>query len=158
QHRLRADISGRRAIARSRRHARPESRAGPARPAAGRLALLDVLPLLPRSRRSQHSSPLRRAHAYAQADLFLEEGSVGAVRSRQRSVRAQQPVWTARPGEADRGSEGRARAVEEGSRRRRPARKRTVAERRGRTGREAAREVATAALFLKNPWPTLFLR
>ena len=53
---------------------------------------LDVLPLLPRSRRSQHAGALRRPHAHAQADLLLEEGSVGAVRPRQRSVRAAQPV------------------------------------------------------------------
>ena len=68
---------------------------------ARRLAHLDVLPLLPRPRRPQHARPLRRPHAHAQADLLLEEGPVGAVRPRERSVRAAQPLRRARPGAAD---------------------------------------------------------
>ena len=59
---------------------------------AGRLAQLDVLPLLPRPRPPQHARALRRPHPHAQADPFLEEGSVGAVRPHGRSVRAPQPL------------------------------------------------------------------
>ena len=83
-----------------------------ARPHAGGLAHVDVLPLLPRPGRSQHARALRRAHAHAQADLLLEEGSVGAVRSRERSARAAQPVRPARAGAAHRNAEGRAAAAE----------------------------------------------
>ena len=74
-------------------------------PHAGRLADLDVLPLLPRSRRPQHAAALRRPHAHAQADLLLDEGPVGAVRPAQGSVRTGQPVRRARAGDADRDTE-----------------------------------------------------
>ena len=66
-------------------HAGTQPAAGAARPHAARLAHLDVLPLLPRPRRPQYAGALRRSHAHAQADLLLEEGSVGAVRPGQRS-------------------------------------------------------------------------
>src|SRR5262249_24005257 len=94
---------------------------------------------------------LRRSDPHAQTDLFLEEGSVGAVRSRQRSQRAAQPLRAARPGGAHRHAEGRARAPEEGSPRRRPARERAAAQRRRRYGGEAPREVKAGypAVFLK---------
>ncbi len=49
-------------------------------PHASRLAHSDVLPLLPRSRRPQYEGALRNPHAHSQADLFLEERSVGTVR------------------------------------------------------------------------------
>ena len=61
------------------RHAGPQPGAAAQRRAPGGLADELVLPLLPRSRRSQHARPLRRAHRHAQADLFLEEGPVGDV-------------------------------------------------------------------------------
>ncbi len=65
---------------------------------AHRLADVDVLPLLPRPRRPQYARTLRRAHSHAQTHLFLDEGAMGALRSRPRSVRATQSVWRARPG------------------------------------------------------------
>ena len=63
QRRLRADVPRRRRPAASGRHAGPQPAAGAARAHAGRLADVDVLPLLPRPRRPQHARALRRAHA-----------------------------------------------------------------------------------------------
>ena len=65
---------------------------------AGRLADVDVLPLLPRSGRPQHARALRRPHAHAQADLLLEEGSVGAVRPAS-TTRRSCTTSTAQPGQ-----------------------------------------------------------
>ena len=50
-------------LAGPRRHAGTQPAAGAARPNAGRLAHVDVLPLLPRPGRSQHARALRRPHA-----------------------------------------------------------------------------------------------
>ena len=70
------------------------------------------LPLLSRPRRPQHTRALRRAHGDAQADLFLEEGSVGAVRPGERPVRAAQSLRRAGTGGADRDAEARAYEAE----------------------------------------------
>ena len=83
---FRADVSRRRRRQSSRGDAGPQPAAGAARQGPRRLADVDVLPLLPRSGRPQHARALRRAHGDAQADLFLEEGSVGAVRPGERSA------------------------------------------------------------------------
>ena len=102
------DAAGR---ARSRRHAGPQPRAAAARQDARRLAHVDVLPLLPRSRPSQHARALRRAHGDAQADLLLEEGPVGAVRPGAGPARAAQPLRPAGAGGADADAEGGAAAA-----------------------------------------------
>src|SRR5205823_915802 len=122
-----------------------EPAAATARAHPGRLAHVDVLPLLSRPWRSQHACALRRPHADAQADLLLEEGSVGALRSRQRSVRAAQPVRRTGPGQADCNTEGRALSIERGARRQGSVRQRATAQWRGWTGRETARQVSRSA-------------
>ena len=98
ERRFRADVPRRRRHSGAGRDAGPQPPAGAARPHARRLAHVDVLPLLPRPRRSQHAGALRRPHQDAQADLLLEEGSVGALRPRERSARAPQPVRRAGAG------------------------------------------------------------
>ena len=80
QSRFRAHVHGFGRAAGARRHAGPQPGAVAQRRAPGGLADQLLLPLLPRSRRPQHTRPLRRAHHHAQADLFLEEGPVGDVR------------------------------------------------------------------------------
>ena len=59
-----------------------------------------LLPLLPRSRPSQHRRPPRRPHRHAQAHLLLEEGRLRDVRPHQGSDRAAQSALRRRRGEA----------------------------------------------------------
>ena len=141
ERRLRADVPRCRRNSRAGRHAGPQSSADPAGPTACRLADVDVLPLLPRPGRSRHADALRGPNDDAQADLLLEERSVGTVRSGQRSRRIAQPVRRTGPGSADRHAQDRALSTQERARRHRPARKRPVAQRRRWTSSEATGEM-----------------
>ena len=85
EHRLRAHVSRGGSCAGVSGYAGTQSAVRAPWPHAIRLAHVDVLPLLPRSRRPQYEGALRRAYAHPQADLLLEEGSVGALRPDQRS-------------------------------------------------------------------------
>ena len=71
------DVAG---LRRRQGHAGAQFRARLEGAETARLAQVDVLPLLPRPRRSQHARALRRADGHAQADLLLEEGPVGVLR------------------------------------------------------------------------------
>ena len=108
----------------------------------GRLADVDVLPLLPRPGRSQHAGALRRPHHDAQAHLVLEERPVGAVRPGERSARTAQPLRPARPRADHGGAESRIAASEAGARRRGSVRPGAAAGGRGRPRREAQGQVA----------------
>ena len=104
------------------------------------LAHRRCIPLLPRPGRSQHARALRRSHAHAQADSFLEEGSVGALRPGERSVRAPQPVRPAGTGRVTATLKPSSRG-EAGGAGRAPARGRADPERRRRARGEAAGKV-----------------
>jgi hypothetical protein len=114
QYRLRANVPRGRRPAGFARDAGTQPAAGPSRPDAAGLAHLDVLPLLPRPGRPQYEGALRRSHAHAQADLLLEEGSVGALRPDRTIPMSSTTCTASRAGRPDRNPQGRTGEVEAG--------------------------------------------
>src|SRR5262249_26983141 len=106
----------------SERYAGPQLHSAARRQAPGRLANVDVLPLLPLPDASPGATALRRAHRRAQADLLQQARPVGALRPEEGPAGDAQRLRRSRVCGGAAEAEGGIAALEEGTEGRRPVR------------------------------------